>query len=292
MAKEKNNLDKFYTQPETAKQCYNFLIQYYPQVENKKFLEPSAGSGSFLNYLKDYIALDIKPEDPENRIIQTDFLDWDNDYYHYITIGNPPFGSRSKLAIQFFNKAAKYSDIIAFIVPVSFMKWNVQKDLDQNFALTNWFYLKEESFTAEGKPFGVRTVFQLWVNKNSEYYNKINKRLIKAPPIKHDDFNIWQYNATPEAIKTVDESWTIATYRQGYHDYNELFSHDDYEYIKEKMTGIKKQQFFFIQPLTEEAEKIIRSMDFNALAARNTSTPGFGKGDFVSYYIELKESLI
>jgi len=29
-------------------------------------------------------------------------------------------------------------------------------------------------------------------------------------------------------------------------------------------------------------------MDFNALAARNTSTPGFGKGDFVSYYIELK----
>jgi hypothetical protein len=33
-------------------------------------------------------------------------------------------------------------------------------------------------------------------------------------------------------------------------------------------------------------------MDFNALAARNTSTPGFGKGDFVSYYIELKESLL
>jgi hypothetical protein len=29
-------------------------------------------------------------------------------------------------------------------------------------------------------------------------------------------------------------------------------------------------------------------MDFNALAERNTSTPGFGKGDFVSYYTELK----
>jgi hypothetical protein len=29
-------------------------------------------------------------------------------------------------------------------------------------------------------------------------------------------------------------------------------------------------------------------MDFNALAERNTATPGFGKGDFVSYYVELK----
>jgi len=55
------------------------------------------------------------------------------------------------------------------------------------------------------------------------------------------------------------------------------------------MTGTKKQQFFFIKPLTDEAEELIRTMDFNSLAARNTSTPGFGKGDFVSYYQELKE---
>ena len=31
----------------------------------------------------------------------------------------------------------------------------------------------------------------------------------------------------------------------------------------------------------------ILNMDFNLLAERNTSTPGFGKGDFVSYYNEL-----
>jgi hypothetical protein len=53
------------------------------------------------------------------------------------------------------------------------------------------------------------------------------------------------------------------------------------------MTDIKKQQFFFIKPLTEGARQIILHMDFNALAERNTSTPGFGKGDFVSYYKEL-----
>ena len=48
------------------------------------------------------------------------------------------------------------------------------------------------------------------------------------------------------------------------------------------MTGKKKQQFFFINPLTPDAEKIILFMDFNALAERNTATPGFGKGDFVT----------
>jgi hypothetical protein len=89
-------------------------------------------------------------------------------------------------------------------------------------------------------------------------------------------------------VKYVDEDWEYATYRQGYHDYNQIFTKADYDYIKEKMTGTKKQQFFFIKPLTAAAEKTILNMDFNALAERNTATPGFGKGDFVNYYTELK----
>lgn len=281
-------LDKFYTQENVAKQCYNFLIQAYPEVENKTFLEPSAGAGAFLPFLKNYIALDIKPDN--DLITQQDFLQYIPEKKDFITIGNPPFGNRSKLAVDFFNKAAEMSDIIAFIVPVSFMKWSVQKQLNQNFALVNYFYLEPESFLADGVPFSVRTIFQIWVNKSSNYYHNKNLRLLSSPPIKHDDFLIWQYNATPQALSTVEEDWTIATYRQGYHDYNQLFSREDYSYIKEKMTGVRKQQFFFIKPKNEEAEKIIRSMDFNSLAERNTSTPGFGKGDFVSYYIELKNN--
>ena len=63
------------------------------------------------------------PED--ERIIEQDFLEYTNSSTNLITIGNPPFGSRSKLAIDFFNKAATMSNVIAFIVPVSFMKWSV-----------------------------------------------------------------------------------------------------------------------------------------------------------------------
>ena len=95
-----SNLDKFYTQPQVAKQCYDFLIEKLPAVADKKFLEPSAGCGNFLNYLNNYIALDIQPED--NRIIKQDFLEWKTDENELITIGNPPFGSRSKTFRYFF----------------------------------------------------------------------------------------------------------------------------------------------------------------------------------------------
>lgn len=281
-------LDKFYTQSDIAKQCYLFLQSKISIPQNACFLEPSAGAGAFLDYLNKYIALDIAPED--DRIQQQDFLTYQSDEKHLITIGNPPFGNRSKLAIDFFNHAAYFSDVIAFIVPVSFMKWSVQKNLNINFVLHSYMYLEPESFSANGEPYSVRTVFQIWVRRNTQYDNGTNLRLISSPPIRHDDFNIWQYNATPEAVKYIDENWKYAVRRQGYHDYNELFTRDQYDFIKEKMTGQKKQQFFFIEPLTEEAEKLILNMDFNALAERNTATPGFGKADFVSYYLELKSA--
>ena len=283
-------LDKFYTQEHVAKQCFEFLHSQLNISENAIYLEPSAGAGSFINLLSHYIALDIAPED--DRIKKQDYLKYEVDKENFITIGNPPFGNRSKLAIDFFNKAATMSDVIAFILPVSFMKWSVQKNLSSNFALYNYLYLEPESFTSNGKPYSVRTVFQIWVKKGSQYDNGTNLRLIKQPPISHEDFEIWQYNATPEAVKYVEEDWKYATYRQGYHNYNQIFTRKDYNYIKEKMTADKKkQQFFFIKPLTEEAENLILNMDFNALAERNTATPGFGKGDFVSYYIERKNKI-
>lgn len=281
-------LDKFYTSRAAAKKCIDFLQENVALPKDVLYLEPSAGGGVFLEFLNNYIALDIAPE--EDHIIQQDFLTYTPNTNNFITIGNPPFGKRSKLAIEFFNKAAEMSDIIAFIVPASFMKWSVQKALDSNFCLRAYFYLSPNSFTANGEEYSVRTVFQVWVKKNSQYDSGANLRLQKQPPISHPDFQIWQYNATSAAEKVVEEDWKYATYRQGYHDYNQLFTRNKYDYIKECMTGERKQQFFFIKPLSVEAESIILSMDFNSLAERNTATPGFGKGDFVSYYTELKRT--
>ena len=278
-----NSLDKFYTKPNIAVQCYNFLKQFYPSLDDEMFLEPSAGSGNFLPLLKQYEAYDIAPEG--DNIIKADFLSLTLNRYDYITIGNPPFGKRSKLAIEFFNHAAKFSKIIAFIVPVSFMKWSVHKELDPKFKLQAYMYIPKNSFTDKGKDFSVRCVFQIWTQENIPD----NLRILKAPPIKHKDFNIWQYNATPEAMKYIDENWKYAVYRQGYKDYNHLFTKEDYDFIKKQM--INNIQFFFIEPLCERAEQFVINSDFEELAARNTSTPGFGKADFISYYLQwLKEN--
>ena len=283
------NNDKFYTKKEIAQKCIEFIKKYY-KLENEVVLEPSAGFGNFLDFLEKFEAYDLLPED--NRIIQKDFFTFESNKKDYITIGNPPFGKRSKMAIDFFNKAAQYSKAICFIVPVSFMKWSVQKQLDNNFKLIDYFYLPLNSFLDRDKEFSIRTVFQVWTKKEENSLPDI--RLKKSPPISHKDFNIWQYNATPEALKTIDNNWKIATYRQGYHNYNQKFYTKDKDYIFDCMRGIGakgKQQFFFIEPLSSKSEKIINSMDFNALAERNTTTPGFGKGDFVSYYMELEKNI-
>ena len=274
-------LDKFYTQNKVALTCVNFLKNTLSLDSNVIYLEPSAGSGSFLDFLDYYVALDIVPED--DRITQQDFLEYKTDKTDYITIGNPPFGKRSKLAIDFFNHSATMSDVIAFIVPVSFMKWSVQKELSSDFHLLDYFYLQENSFTDEGKDFSVRCVFQIWTKEKIEN----DLRLKKAPPTKHKDFELWQYNATEEAKKYIDEDWLYAVYRQGYKDYNKLFTKADYDEVKKMMDG--NIQFFFMKPLTESAKTFIEIADFYALAERNTATPGFGKADFVSYYTEFKE---
>ena len=280
--------DKFYTKREVAKDCYNLLKNKLELTGDELFLEPTAGNGAFLDNLKNFKAYDILPEDP--RIIKMDIFDFNSDIKNLITIGNPPFGKRSRLAIKVFNKCSEFSDVIGFILPVSFMKYGVQKRLNKEFKFIDFYFLKENSFLVKEKEYDVNCVFQIWIRENSKYDKFNNLRLLEPPPISHKDFKIWQYNATPEAFSTVDEDWEIAVLRQGYGNYNKIYYPNQRNEIKELMSGKKKKQFFFIKPLNNLAKEIIYKMDFNNLASRNTSTPGFGKGDFVSYYEELKNA--
>lgn len=81
--------------------------------------QPSAGTGVFLNYLnKPYLAYDIEPTD--DRIEKQDYLTLNIKYKKgRCIIGNPPFGDRMNLVIQFYNKAVNECDYISFILPIS-----------------------------------------------------------------------------------------------------------------------------------------------------------------------------
>lgn len=68
------NLDQYYTKPAIAKKCFTFIKRIIPDyLSYDIFLEPSAGTGNFFNYLpKDRrLGLDLDPH-CEN-VIQQDF---------------------------------------------------------------------------------------------------------------------------------------------------------------------------------------------------------------------------
>ena len=117
-------LDKYYTPIETTKYCINKTIEILKEKNCKidSFLEPSAGQGVFVDYLRTFnkkiIAIDIEPE--KEGIIKANFLEYPLEYEsNRLIIGNPPFGSRLNLAKKFFKKSILLGDYISFILPIS-----------------------------------------------------------------------------------------------------------------------------------------------------------------------------
>ena len=183
--------DKFYTNPEISKMCIELVnVSGFDVV-----VEPSAGNGSFSKQIDRCVAYDLVPE--SNEIIMQDFLELDVDDLigkNVLTIGNPPFGVQNNLAVKFFNKAAEYSSIIAFILPKSFMKSSVQNRLDLRFHLDKCVELPKNSFLLNGEPYDVPCVFQIWKKDNHRRIpvgENRNNPYIKF--VKDDfDFAIWR----------------------------------------------------------------------------------------------------
>lgn len=282
-------LDKFYTRPETADKLIDRACQVLGiDRATQLFLEPSAGSGAFSSQIPNVMAYDLVPEG--DGISQADFLEleptWGRDT---VCIGNPPFGKRARLAIQFINRAASSCDAVCFILPNTFRRYNIQNALDEGLALVCDEDLPEDgSFTYLGDPYSLRCVFQVWIRKDGTYWRDgmEDLRMRARPPISHPDFNCWQHNATVESRKYLDEDWKYAFWRQGYKDYSKVFTRDDYAEVRSIMYDTNLQ-LFLIEPLTDEAEEIILSMDRESLAKQNLSTPGFGKADFVAEYMRI-----
>lgn len=123
-----------------------------------------------------------------------------------LTIGNPPFGKNSTLAVKFFNRAAQFSDIIAFVLPNTFIKQSIKNKLDCSFILLSELPLPINSFTLENNLYHVPCVFQIWTHTHSmDFINHVYKqnvapRQIKKDLIKVDDFNFVKVLDNPDFI--------------------------------------------------------------------------------------------
>ena len=111
--------DKYYTSQELAEYCVHKTEEVIGIDNIIEYLEPSAGGGVFLDYLKqNYRAYDIEPEDI--RIQKQDFLTLNLPYKKgRCIIGNPPFGDRkNNLVKKFCNKCITLGDYVSFILPI------------------------------------------------------------------------------------------------------------------------------------------------------------------------------
>lgn len=175
--------DQFYTKPNVAEKCFND----FQKVANNlgvdlakyTFIEPSAGCGCFYQMLPKNrrIGIDIEPQRYKNidnkGIIKSDYLNWQpkDKNKKYIVIGNPPFGLRGKLALQFINKSYPYADMVAFILPQLFNSDGKGVPGKRVFGYKLAFNknLPPDSFMyPNGEDIEINTIFQVWTKINTD----------------------------------------------------------------------------------------------------------------------------
>jgi len=254
-------LDKFYTKPEVVDTCLDFLNVISPIENFDTILEPSCGSGAFSSKLpKRTINLDIKPEYLD--ALKQDFLEYQDLHRSngkkILTIGNPPFGRISSLAIKFFNHASLFSDTIAFIVPQTFKRISVQNKLNRNMIFVNEVDLPKGSFIPETMQ--AKCVFQVW------RYNRVPKKKVVLK-LRHKDF---EFISIPERGKA-----DIAIKAYG--------GTNDCGKIKHDFTNLNPKAYHFIKA-SEEVLDRFKNLSYYPLSSHTARQDSLGRSELIWLY--------
>lgn len=165
--------DQFFTPDQVTRKCwtiFNEVTKVNP--DEYTFIEPSAGDGAFLKVLpQGTIAMDVEPRN--ERIARQDYLTWtpvQQDDKKYIVFGNPPFGLRGHVALNFINHSHKFADYVCFVLPQLFEsdgKGSPRKRVKGY----NLIYSEKVSapfYTPENTNVDVNGVFQIWSKNTSD----------------------------------------------------------------------------------------------------------------------------
>jgi predicted RNA methylase len=254
--------DQFYTNKETAKFCY-MELENLIKLKDYFLFEPSAGTGSFSNlFHKNSLAIDIEPK--HNNIIKIDFFNFDSkilENKNVITIGNPPFGKNSNLAIKFFNKSSEFSEYIAFIIPKTFKKDSVQNKLNLNFHLIKEIEIPLNSFIFKEKEYSAPCIFQIWKKENI----KRNKKEKKTE--------------TKYFLFTKKEEADIAIRRIGVLAGKVILDLEKY----------KESSHYYLKIKNKNQEKIYNTLkecykEFNEIAKNTAGNPSLSKTELVDIF--------
>lgn len=253
-------LDQFYTRREVAASCCTLVRQHVDgQSGEWLWVEPSAGDGAFVDVMPfPQVALDIAPK--RGDISRCDFMTWHpgTSDRRIAVIGNPPFGKNSSLARRFFDHAALFADVIAFILPRTFQKEGFVNRLNRQMHMVHESILDEQSFVFGGEDYAVPTVFQIWERRAEE-------RPLIQRVCRHEHFSFASPNTADFAFQRVGA-------RAG------LVSHE----------GLRKspQSHYFIKSHIGADQLFARlsGIDWNAVKWRTAGNPSIGKAELVASY--------
>ena len=167
--------DQFFTPSHISKRCWNTFEELVDvDISKHTFIEPSAGDGSFLKILpKGSIGMDVQPR--ADNIQKQDYLSWKPSDLtkKYIVFGNPPFGLRGHLALNFINHSYEFADYVCFILPQLFEsdgKGSPRKRV-YGYNLIHSETLSAMFYSPEKQDVKVNGVFQIWskFTKNPRY---------------------------------------------------------------------------------------------------------------------------
>ena len=224
------------------------------------------------------IAIDLEPQ--FKNVIQANFLYYDPFWFclerqEWVGIGNPPFGYKGKLAIDFINRIFQFVDTIGFILPLTFRRYSAQSKLDKDLRLIYDIDLKPNSFYTSKSEYSLATCFQIWTKK----INKLDLRIRKPPIIEHSDFQMFLHNNTKATLKYFNKekyNWDFAVVRQGFYNYQEI--------ITEPNKLVPNRQYLFFKSKNKSILNNLLKIDFHKLASKQMIIKGFGKSDVIKVY--------
>ena len=259
-------LDKFYTLPEIAAQCIAAIGKRYDWSTWDLIIEPSAGSGNFYTLIpsKKKIGIDIRPA--HKSIVKQNFLTYEppSKYKKILVVGNPPFSKN--LAVDFFNHAAEFASVIAFIVPRTFRRVSIQNRLNLDFHLVKDIDIPLDPCAFVPKT-NIKTCFQIWEKKDTP------RKPVKLQTTHKD----WEFlkvtRRQRKPPKGVDFAMRSETGECGeiVEDYDDIGDPTKWFWIK---SNIGKKL------LKKRFESLNYDISYDTLTTRNS----LGRGDLVRLY--------
>ncbi len=249
--------EQYYTPLSTAQELYDRTVLIVGE-DFDNFVEPSAGKGAFLACMPPdkRIGIDIDPL--EEEVVEQDFFNFVWPEGRTITIGNPPFGRRGKLAMKFLNISAENSEVVAFILPAIFSKFTFYNRVHPYMQLMYEVPVKVE----------VNCVFQIWKKSTRK-----RKKVVR--PDSCDDFEMIHrhYSRTSpderERLKSYD--FAIAQIEGKIRNCEDVTGGSVY-FIKDNTT-------------TKSVRSVMERVDFSDLSKHHVGATSLTKADIVEGYL-------